>query len=94
MPTNTLLSADVTADNSADFTVAVNGELDLYLTAATGVESLPVTAEILIQKKSGSNYVTHLRLNANNPSCKLKGAGTWRAKRGAQNVAIGLDSET
>lgn len=93
MPTNTILAA-ATTDASQEFTVAAGGALDLYLTADTGTEQIPQTAEILIQKKSGSNYVTHFRLNREQPSVKLSGAGTWRAKRKPQDAAVGLDSET
>lgn len=94
MATNTIIAADVTAFTSADVTIAVAGELDVYLTAAASKEEIPATAAILIQKKSGSNYVTMLTLSKATPSMKLKGAGTWRFKRAVQDIAVGVDSET
>jgi hypothetical protein len=94
MATNTLLAAATTANESADFTVAVGGTLSLYLNYGAGIEECPPTAEILIQKKSGADYDTMFRLNRAMPSCVLSGAGTYRAKRGLQDRAIGVDSET
>lgn len=94
MATNTLLAADVTAVNSADVVIAALGELDVYLTAATGRENIPPTAAILVQKKSGANYVTMLVLSKAMPSAKLKAAGTWRFKRDVQDAAVGVESET
>lgn len=94
MATNTLIAVGATAANSSDFTVAVGAELDLYLTTASGVEAIPATAVVLVQKKSGSNYTTMFTLTKANPSAKLKGAGTWRGKRGDSDTSYGLDSET
>ena len=94
MATNTVLAAGTTATTSSDVTIAVGGELDVYLTAATGVENLPATASILVQKKSGSDYVTMFTLSKSVPSAKLKGAGSWRFKRGLQDASVGVDSET
>jgi len=95
MATNTILAADVTAAEQ-EFTVPAGGLLDLYLTAADGVEEIPQTAELLIQKKSGTRFVTHFRLNRNLSGIRLNGGGPWKAKRRAQdaNAAVGLDSET
>ncbi len=94
MATNTLLSADVTAATSSDFTVAVGGALDVYLTLAAGQETPHPTAEILVQKKTGSDYLTVFRLNRNMPAAKIEGAGTYRAKRGLSDAAVGVNSET
>ena len=94
MATNTLLAAGTTATESADFTVAVGGTLSLFLNYGTGIENCPATAEFLIQKKTGSDYQTMFRMNKNLPAVVLEGAGTYRAKRGLQDSAIGLDSET
>lgn len=94
MPTNTLLSVAATADVSADFIVSVGSTLSVYLDYGVGVETCPPTAEILIQKKAGSDYHTMFRLNAANPAVVIEGAGTYRAKRGVQDRAVGLDSET
>jgi hypothetical protein len=94
MATNVLLSVAATANESADFTVAVGSTLSVFLDYGTGVEQCPRTAEILIQKKSGSDYHTMFRLNAALPAAVIEGAGTYRAKRGVQDVAVGLDSET
>lgn len=94
MATNTLLSAGTTEATSADFTVAVGGSLDVYLTLAAGVETVPLTAEILIQKKTGSDYITVFRLNRSMPAAKISGAGTYRAKRGLSDSAVGANSET
>lgn len=94
MTTNVLLSVAATANESADFTIPVGGTLSVYLDYGVGVEVCPPTAEILIQKKSGSDYHTMFRLNAANPAAVIEGAGTYRAKRGVQDRAVGLDSET
>lgn len=94
MPTNVLLSVAATANESADFTVAPGSTLSVYLDYGVGKEICPPTAEVLIQKKSGSDYHTMFRLNAALPAAVIEGAGTYRAKRGVQDVAVGLDSET
>lgn len=94
MATNTLLAVASTAATSSDFTVAVGGTLSVFLDYGVGVEQCPATAEILIQKKSGSDYHTMFRLNRATPAAVIEGAGTYRAKRGVQDVAVGLDSET
>lgn len=88
----TVLAAGTTATTSSDFVIAAAGELDLYLTT-TGAENIPDTAVVLIQKKSGSDYVTMFKLSKAYPSAKLKGVGTWRAKRDLQDFDVGVDSE-
>jgi hypothetical protein len=94
MATNTLIAAATTANNSADVTIAAAGELDVYLTSAAGREDIPATAAVLVQKKSGANYVTMLVLSKAMPSAKLKAAGVWRFKRDVQDAAVGVESET
>lgn len=94
MATNTLLTVATTAADSADFTVAVGGTLSVFLDYGVGIEQCPRTAEVLIQKKSGSDYHTMFRLNRAQPGVVIEAAGTYRAKRGVQDVAVGLDSET
>lgn len=89
----TVLAAGTTATTSSDIVIAAGGELDLYLTTTAGSENIPDTAVVLIQKKSGSDYVTMFKLSKAYPSSKLKGVGTWRVKRGLQDLAVGVDSE-
>ena len=94
MATNTLLTVAATANESADFTITVGSTLSVFLNYGTGVEQCPATAEVLIQKKTGSDYQTMFRLNRALPGVVIEAAGTYRAKRGVQDVAVGLDSET
>jgi hypothetical protein len=94
MATNTILSADVTAATSSDVVIAAGASLDVYLTLAAGVEEVPRTVEILVQKKTGSDYVTMFNLNMYLPGAKISGAGTYRFKRGLADYAVGVNSET
>jgi hypothetical protein len=94
MATNTLLAADTTASTSSDVTIAAGSSLDVYLVLSAGMEEIPRTAEILVQKKNGSDYVTQFNLNMFLPSAKISGAGTYRFKRGVNDFAIGVNSET
>ena len=98
MPTLEILPIATTSADSADITVTAGTKKSFFLKAGSGVTELPKTANVLVMRKAGTDYVTVFRMTpavgqsafifeATNSDTLL------RFRRGVQDAAIGVDQE-
>lgn len=97
MATVTILAAATTAGEQTAV-VAAGTKKSFFLTCAAGVEEIPKTAVINVQRMSGSNYVTHARMTYEPGKSGIIVEATTsdvnlKFKRGLQDAAIGVDQE-